>query len=418
LFVALTGDRTDGHRYLAKAAESGACVLLVNQNARSVYESQRLFTQNVSVIAVEDTLRALQQLASAWVRRFPSLVKLAVTGSSGKTTTKEMLSSILSEMGNTVKNPGNYNSVIGLPLSVFGINDEHEFGVFEMGINHAGEMDNMLDVYAPDVSVMTNIGTAHIGLLGSTEAIAREKSKIFHKRLVSGFIHEDNIWRPYIEQKRSVRLNQFGLGATDGVENAVSLGLNGWRLTYQGIDIHLTHVGLHNLYDALAAIEVAQSLGAERHDVRNGLEKLQPLNGRSRIINGRVTVIEDSYNSNVESAGNILNYLGLLPWNGHKHVVLGSMKELGFATMSAHSAIGRQVSSLNVQGTFLFGKEMESAFNYLKREAYANTLYFTDDYDELEHQVTSHVRGGDLVLLKGSRAMAMERLVEPLSLVS
>jgi UDP-N-acetylmuramoyl-tripeptide--D-alanyl-D-alanine ligase len=142
------------------------------------------------------------------------------------------------------------------------------------------------------------------------------------------------------------------------------------------------------------------------------------MEGRSRIINGKVTVIEDSYNSNVESAGQILSYLRELPWNGGKHVVLGSMKELGFATAHAHMSIGRQVASMSVQGTFLFGKEMESAYSYLRHEAFGNALYYTDDYEELEHQVTANVRRGDLVLLKGSRAMAMERLVQPLSLVS
>lgn len=418
LFIALSGERTDGHCYLHKAADAGARALLINAHQRAAYDSQRLLLQDVSVIAVNDTQAALEGLAAAWVQRFPSLTKLAVTGSNGKTTTKEMLYSILSEMGPAVKNPGNYNSVIGLPLSVFSITSEHQFGIFEMGINHAGEMDSMLNVYAPDVSLVTNIGTAHIGLLGSTEAIAREKSKIFHDRSVKGFIHEENIWRSYIEQKRSVVLNEFGLGSTDGIDDVQSLGLQGWMLTYEGLGIHISHVGMHNLYDAVAAIHVAKSLGADRYAIKQGMENLQPMEGRSRIINGKVTVIEDSYNSNVESAGRILSYLGELPWNGGKHVVLGSMKELGFTTVRAHMNIGRQVASMGVQGAFLFGEEMESAYSYLRHEAFGNTLYYTDDYEELEHQVTASVRRGDLVLLKGSRAMAMERLVQPLSFVS
>ncbi len=418
LFIALPGERTDGHAYLKKAVALGATCLIISDNKRYLYERLHLDATNVAVISVSDTFKALRALAENWVARFPRLVRVAVTGSSGKTTSKEMISSILSTMGPTVKNPGNYNSDIGLPLSVFNIDDTHEFGVFEMGTNHQGEIQRMLDVYSPDVSLMTNIGTAHIGLFGSQEAIVREKSNIFHDQVKQGYIGEENIWRNYIKQAKNIDLTPFGMRSTVGYAGAQSLGLNGWNLNFDGSDIHVKLIGSHNLQNALGAISVAQGFGATKEQIKAGLEGLEPISGRSRVIDGKVTVIEDSYNSNVESARQIIDYVKELPWNGRKNVVLGSMKELGFASSYAHRLIGKRVAELAPEGTFLYGKEMEAAYKMLKDENYSRTLFFTDEYEELEQQVTSYVESGDLVLLKGSRAMAMERLISPLSLVS
>ncbi len=418
LFIALPGERTDGHRYLKAAVAAGAVALLVSSSNRHLYEQLQLDACAVSVISVPDTFKSLRDLAENWVSRFPGLVKVAVTGSSGKTTTKEMISAILSGLGTTVKNPGNYNSDIGLPLSVFNITGEHEFGVFEMGTNQHGEIGRMLDVYTPDISLMTNIGTAHIGMFGSQEAIVREKSTIFHETVRQGYIGEDNVWRNYIRKSRQVDLTPFGMKSTPGFTGAESLGLGGWKLRYDGEDIHLRLIGLHNLKNALAAVSLASGLGATASQIRSGLEGLEPMEGRSRVIDGKVTVIEDSYNSNVEAAGTIIDYVSELPWNGRKSVVLGSMKELGFATAQAHRVIGRRVAKLSPDGAFLFGKEMESAYRLLKDENYSKKLFYTDEYEELEQHVTGYVESGDLVLLKGSRAMAMERLLSPLSLVS
>lgn len=418
LFIALHGERTDGHNYLRKAAASGAVVLIVDKNYRDDYAELVRNNPKVSIIGVQDTLKSLQILGTAWVDRNKSLTKIAVTGSSGKTTTKEMLSSILSGLGRTVKNPGNFNSDIGLPLSVFQISDEHEFGVFEMGINQLGEMDTMLGVYEPDYSVMTNIGNAHIGTLGSMEAIAREKSKIFHSGVTHGYIHEKNIWKSYLRNLRGLEFREFGRKGTKGFMGAEYMGLQGWRIQYEDRTFILKHVGVHNLLDALAAITVARDLGAEPKHIADGLESLEPLSGRSRVINGKITIIEDSYNSNLDSASRIIDYVKTLHWEGRKTVVLGAMKELGSATGSAHEAIGRKVEKLAPSAAFLFGSEMESAYNLLKNENYPNKLIYTDCYEELESEVTTYTHDGDLLLLKGSRSMEMERLLVPLNMVS
>ncbi len=418
LFIALSGKRTDGHDYLDQAVSNGAVCILINRTQSQRIAYLEANAHSVAVIAVEETYTALRELAAYWVSQFPDLVRVAITGSSGKTTTKEMVASILSNIGPTVKNPGNYNSDIGLPLSVFTMNESHEFGVFEMGINHYGEMQRMLDVYSPNISLMTNIGTAHIGMFGSQEAIIREKSRIFHSQIKRGYILEDSSWKPYIEKIRDINLGSFGMKTTAGFSGARTLGLDGWKITYEGIDIHLKHVGTHNLLNALAAIRIAQELGATKFHIQAGLEDVQPMQGRSRVIHGNVTVIEDSYNSNVESASSILDYVNTLDWSGRKAVVLGSIKELGFAERRAHKIMGEKIAQLAPQGTFLYGREMEIAYKLLKGQNYGKDLFYTDEYEELEEHVTSYVHSGDLVLVKGSRSMAMERLVTPLSLVS
>jgi UDP-N-acetylmuramoyl-tripeptide--D-alanyl-D-alanine ligase len=329
-----------------------------------------------------------------------------------------MIAAILSQMGTVVKTPGNRNSEIGLPLSLFSIDSDHQFGVFELGIGGKGEMDRLISVYSPDYGVMTNIGPAHIANFGSIEAIAQEKSKLFHPGIRRGYIYEHNVWKQYVNSLRNLSCREFGQEGTGGFCWAKPLGLDGWSICYEDRVFVLRHVGRHNLLNALAAVTIARDLGAEPHHIAAGLEALEPAAGRSRIVPGKVTVIEDSYNANTDSTGSIIDYMGGLSWKGRKAVVLGSMKELGETAERAHARIGRKVKTLAPSAAFLFGKEMESAYAVLRRSRSVGKLFFTESYEDLEREVTGYVREGDLLLLKGSRAMAMERLLKPLAMVS
>ncbi|MDY4609835.1 MAG: UDP-N-acetylmuramoyl-tripeptide--D-alanyl-D-alanine ligase [Sphaerochaetaceae bacterium] len=410
LFVALKGEHCDGHDYVATAMRRGAAAVLVDTSHLPQVRHD-LDGSQVGILVVEDTLKGLQSFAAAHVATFPLVTKVGVTGSCGKTTTKELVGSILSCMGETVRTPGNLNSEIGLPLSVLQVGPRTEYGVFEMGVDHIGEMDTMLGVWKPDYGILTNIGISHVGKMGDVENIAREKSKIFHQGLKRGFIAENCGWRPWIDALRNCTLQQFGPTTTYGFEGAEELGLDGWSISYAGLRMHLKCVGRHSLLDALAAIGVAREIGATAGQIKDGIEKMEPIAGRSKVLSGDVTIIEDCYNASVDSTGNILDYLGSVRWRGGKKVVLGSMKELGEQSEPAHEAIGRKVLSVNPQSTFLYGREMESAWNLLRRSGYGRTLFFTDDYQELETAVQKDTHKGDLFLLKGSRAMAMERLV-------
>ena len=342
LFVALSGEVHDGHDYVADAFSHGAsCALISAKQAHRI----RLKIDNPSkkLIVVDDPLTALQQMAKAHVAEHSSVRRVGITGSCGKTTTKEMVSTILSQMGKTAKTPGNFNSEIGLPIAIFEIDKETQYGVFEMGVDHVGEMDRMLDIWQPEAAIITNIGISHVGKMGSVQVIAKEKSKLFHPSIENAFLAENSAWAPYIGKLRRVHTQQFGMASTEGISDIQSKGLEGWKLSYFGQPLSIHAVGKHNLMNALGAISIAQTLGATVEDVIQGLEQFSSVPGRSRIIDGAVTVIEDYYNSSVDSTETILDYMGTLPWNGRKMAVLGSMKELGASSDEAHRQVARKL---------------------------------------------------------------------------
>lgn len=417
LFVALSGQLQDGHDYVFDAFANGAsCALVSSKHAHRI--KAKITEPSKALIVVEDTLSALQQMAKAHVTEHGSVRRVGITGSCGKTTTKEMVASILSQMGKTAKTPGNFNSEIGLPISVFEIDGDTQYGVFEMGVDHVGEMDRMIDIWRPEAAIITNIGISHVGKMGSMQVIAKEKSKLFHPDISAPFIAENSSWSRYIEKLRKINPLPFGIASTEGVGEIESLGLDGWKIVYHNRPIHIRAVGKHNLMNALAAISLTQTMGANVDDVIGGLERFSSVPGRSRIVGGPVTVIEDYYNSSVDSTETILDYMGTLPWNGRKLAVLGSMKELGASSDAAHRQVARKLISCGLDDIYLYGSEMESAWQELKKLGFDRHLFFTDDYEVLQRKMLEDTRKGDLVLVKGSRAMAMERLVPVISSIA
>lgn len=414
LFVALSGECHDGHDFVQLAVDAGAVAVLIDQHKLPQVQKV-LCGRPVGILAAENSLKALQQLASSHVARYPSIQKIGITGSCGKTTTKELIASILSVMGKTVKTPGNYNSEIGLPLSVLHLTKDTEFGVFEMGIDHKGEMDSLLSVWAPQYSVLTNIGISHLEKMGSLQAIASEKSKIFHPTHRQGFISERCGWKKWISNVRNCEPKYYGKQYLSGLEGIEDLGLDGWNIRFDGKKIHLSCIGEHSLDDAFAAISVARSFGALSQEIKEGIESMIPVKGRSRVVQGPVTIIEDCYNASMDSTSSMLDYLRTVSWRGAKKVVLGSMKELGQASARAHEYVGKKLAAVNPTSTFLFGKEMELAWKALKTSGYSKNLVFTNDFQELQQAVGQDTKQGDLVLIKGSRVMGMERLMPALT---
>jgi len=420
LFVALKGDRTDGHLYLDAAERNGASAALVSREFfQSGDSAESVKSTTLPLLVHENPLAGLQQLAAAWIDRFPALVKIGVTGSNGKTTTKEILAAILSTAAPTVKNQGNLNSEIGLPLAALHVRDEHRYGVFEMGINHHGEMDQMVRVLRPHHGVITNVGTAHIGLLGSREDIAREKGKLFSALPAEGygFYPESFDWLGLYREICGAALVPYGIKSTEGVGEVSSLGLKGWEIEYEGIRILLPLPGNHNLSNAMAAIQAARTLGITREYVKSGIEHMVLLDGRSQIIEGPVTIVHDGYNANTESMLAIFDTLGRSVDAGSLIVVLGSMKELGDRTETSHRRIGKGLTELGPRSILLFGKEMAAAYEEVQHSGYTGLLKHTEEFDELKEIVDRAVRPGDTVLLKGSHSMELERLIPGLQKV-
>jgi UDP-N-acetylmuramoyl-tripeptide--D-alanyl-D-alanine ligase len=369
--------------------------------------------KGISVIVVDQSLAGLQRMAKAYLHRFPRLMRVGVTGSNGKTTTKEILGAILALDRATVISQGNLNSEIGLPLSCFSVGSEHRCAVFEMGINHLGEMDVLADIYRPDVALITNIGTAHIGLLGSQEAIAWEKKKIFEYFDGSqiGFVPESDAVRHRLSEGVRGRIIRFGPNDTVGFEGSEDLGLDGSIIHWEGLRIRFPLFGAHNLQNALASISVSAELGVSKENIQRGLESVHPLFGRSQIIRGPVTVIRDCYNANPESFDRVFAFICSLPWEGRKVGVLGAMKELGQQSEEAHRRIGAGAAGCDFQGLYLFGQEMESAYRELQNRGFPGTLIWETDIESLRESLRSHLREGDLLLVKGSRAVELERIV-------
>jgi UDP-N-acetylmuramoyl-tripeptide--D-alanyl-D-alanine ligase len=424
LFVALPGSVQDGHSYVEAAFKAGAVCALVEE-AKLAEKALRL-TENAEkygrgLIAVTDTLKALQDAAAAYLDRFSGLLKVGITGSSGKTTTKEIAAAIIGREKKVVMNQGNLNSETGLPLSVFDVRSWHEVGVFELGMNRRGEIAELARVLKPYIALITNIGSAHIGLIGSKAGIAEEKKNIFVE--FSGgetaLIPGDDEYRDFLGRGIRGKIRFYGL---DGIGFSRDLGLSGSEITWAGEKVHFTLPGKHNVRNAFAAAAIAREVPVSDLAIREGLASVKALFGRSEILEGRVTVIRDCYNANPESVAQALAFCDDLEYQGRKIYVLGSMLELGEDSPEAHRKLGRLLASSRADKVFLYGEETEEAALEMEAAlaAFPETgtggvsFSHTNSMEQLAGELGDFVRKGDLVLLKGSRGCALEGLTDML----
>lgn len=421
LFVAMAGERTDGHLFIQKALEGGARIILAEEKALGDGRLDPALLKGEAAaeacfLLVEEPLAALQALARLYRQRYPDLIAVGVTGSNGKTTTKEMLGAILAEAGPVFISPGNLNSVIGLPLAVFGLRPEHRFAVFEMGMNHRGEMDILADILRPHVGIVTNIGTAHIGLLGSQGAIAEEKKKIFSRFGPGdkGFVPEKSPYRAFLTEGVAGEVKPFGERSLPGYKGWEDLGLDGILIRLTDQEIQLPLYGSYNLHNALAAISAARVLGLADAQIARGLRGVRPLFGRGQVFRGRVTIVEDCYNANPDSLSAALEFLDEVSWEGRKIAVMGAMKELGDETEKAHRALGCRLAASQAAAVFLAGSECRFTREALESSGYTGTLVHRETSEELEPLLEDCVLPGDLLYVKGSRGVALEKALSRL----
>ncbi|MDE0023514.1 MAG: UDP-N-acetylmuramoyl-tripeptide--D-alanyl-D-alanine ligase [Spirochaetaceae bacterium] len=420
LFVALAGSRADGHDFLADAFAAGAAAALI---ARRQWRTRRAELQAVArrygatLAVVDDPLQALHRLAEAH-RSHSEAERVAVTGSSGKTTTRRILASILKQCTPTYEAERNYNSVIGLPLALLGIERRHRMAVLELGIDYRGEMDELGRLAAPHHALITGIGTAHLAAFESRRTVAAEKARVLAYLPRGGYAFvpegEELLALSRLPLAPEVALVQFGPTKTKGYEGSESLGLDGSTIHWEGLQIHFPLFGNHNVANVLAAITVASTLRVSAAAIRHGIEAVEAVAGRSQVIRGRLTIINDAYNANPESMAAALTFVAELPGRGRVLVVLGSMLELGTATRAAHAALAEVITAAAPDAVFLFGAETAATADALQAAGFGRPLLWTKLYEELETAVVASVRPGDTVLLKGSRGVALDRLVEPL----
>ena len=411
LLFALNGTKCDGHSFIEEAFKAGAGGAVVDAcklESFNLVNIAKKYKKNL--IVTENTLKSLQGSARVYLEKFKNLVKIGITGSSGKTTTKEITAAIISSEKNTVMNKGNLNSETGLPLSAFEVRDFHEVGVFELGMNRKDEITEIADVLKPNIALITNIGSAHIENFGSKEKILIEKKSIF-KYFTNdniALIPSDDEYSAELARNVTGNVKFYGTGSFKELEGTRSLGLDGTEIIWAGEKIHFALPGKHCLEDAMAAIAIAKEIPVSGSAIKKGLESVKPLFGRQEILKGRVTVIQDCYNANPESTAKSIEFCDSVEWKGRKVYVIADMLELGEVSREAHSRIGSLLAKSRADGIFLFGGEIEAAVPLLRNK----TVFFTKEIEELSAALDNFLSDGDLVLLKGSRGCALERLTD------
>jgi UDP-N-acetylmuramoyl-tripeptide--D-alanyl-D-alanine ligase len=411
LFVALAGTRTDGHRFVEDAFKAGAAGAMVDRSGMELFNLDKLAGKWGRVlVVVEDTLRGLQDAAAFYLGKFPGLLRVGVTGSSGKTTTKEIAAAMIGGEKKVIMNSGNLNSETGLPLSVFNVRPEHEVGIFEAGMNRQGEIGELARVLKPHIALVTNVGTAHIGIIGSRDLIAKEKKDIFScfTGTETALIPGDDEYAGFLARDVKGKVLFYGPGTFPELGEAGDLGLEGAEISWDGEKIRFGLPGTFNLRNLLAAAAIAREIPVTQASIRRGIESVKPLFGRGEILKGKTTVIRDCYNSNPESLEAVVDFCDSLAWPGRRLYVIGAMFELGEETGEAHRKMGRILAGSAAGRIFLYGAETGAAAAVLASGEIP--FFYTRSMEELKEALEDYIRPGDLVLLKGSRACALEEL--------
>jgi UDP-N-acetylmuramoyl-tripeptide--D-alanyl-D-alanine ligase len=415
LFVALRGERFDGHLFIEEAASRGVRVFLVDR----AFQDTRLLPAGCSAVVVPDTLKALGDLA-LWHRLRFKLTVIAVTGSNGKTTTKEMLSRILAQTGPGLKTQGNLNNLIGLPLTILRLTGRERWVVLEMGMSAFGEIDRLAQIAAPEVGVITNAFASHLETLGDLAGVARAKGELF-LRLAPGGVAIYNVDDPLISKCQTpsgvIRLT-FGLrGAEVSSASIRSMGKRGesfiLRLPDGEWPVRLRAFGRHNVYNALAAAAAAHAVGINGDLIRLGLEDFTPFEKRFQLEQiGGVTLIDDSYNANPASMAAALETLGEVREDGRLAAVLGDMLELGAGAKAAHLELGRLAAGC-VERLYLLGGMAGCVAEGAAEVGLAGeSVQVGRGHEELARELLLWLKPGDCVLFKGSRGMRMERVAQ------
>jgi len=414
LFFAFDGEVTDGHRFALEAAARG-CAAVVLEKADTAREVE---TAGDPFFLVDDTLSALQDLARAYRARLAIKV-VAVTGSSGKTTTKEYTRRVLAQKHRVYGSPDSFNSRIGVPLTILDTAEDDEYLVAEVGANQSGEIAQLSEMLKPDMGIITNIGQAHIGLFGSRENIALAKAELLDHLPDDGtaVLPGDDEFLPVL--KKHVRGAILTFGFTAGCDYRITGERNAagrWEFEFNGRPASMKTTGRHNLLNAAAALAVGELCGVDFDFGRQGLENVRPLTGRGRVTRaGGITVYDDSYNANPGSMRASL--AALMDFDGRRLAVLGDMNELGEHSQAAHEELGEFLAGLEIDLIFWIGEWGDEVARGYRRQAGSGRLAVLPAGAD-PAAVTGAVRSGDVVLVKGSRAGRLERIVDKLLAVS
>jgi UDP-N-acetylmuramoyl-tripeptide--D-alanyl-D-alanine ligase len=411
LFVALRGENFDGHKFVEEVAKSGAAGAIVDLKWKGKVPN------SFATIRTDDTLLAYQNLAANYRKSLPIKV-LAITGSNGKTSTKDFAASVLGRKFRVTKTQGNFNNQVGLPRTILEANSDHEVGVWELGMNHPGEIAALAKIAAPDAVIITNIGVAHIEFMGSREAIAKEKGALAEAVDPSGtvILNADDSFSKKIAER--TRADVIFAGTNDGTIRAIDIQQSADGSEFTIIEgahrcrAQLPVPGIHMVQNALLAVAAGRAFGLSLEDAAAGLAGTPLTKARLQIkeING-VQFLDDSYNANPDSMKAALQTLVELEADGKRIAVLGEMRELGNETQRGHKEVGEAAASFGIDHLIGIG-EMGAVIARAAQKAGLASSDAVGSTAEAAERLIEIVDPGDLVLIKGSRLARTEEVIE------
>ena len=418
IYIGIKGEKFDGNEFWKQALDNGAEAVIIQDIEITEVEKERY--SNKIIIKVEDTLKALYEIAK-YKRSLYDIPVIAVTGSVGKTSTKDVIASVVSSKYKTLKTEGNNNNNIGLPLTILKLKD-HEAMVVEMGMNHFGEISLLTDIARPTLAVITNIGTSHIGNLGSRENILKAKLEILEGMIVPKIIiNNDNdlLHKWYEKNKNKIEIHTFG------IQNESELTAKDIKLKEESseflakspsglVKINVPVGGEHFVYNALCAIEVGHILGIADDNIKKGIEKFELTKKRmdiKKLANGAI-LINDAYNASYESMKASLNFLARHTGK-RKIAVLGDMFELGEYTEELHRNVGKEVVKNGIDILICSGENSKYIIEEAKKSKNLK-IYFMNNNEQIVEKLTQELRNGDVVLVKASNGMKFFEICQKL----
>ena len=419
LFVAIAGEVYDGHKFTSNVVDQGVGGLVISRHKAGQMPIADWKSNNIACIAVEDTTRALGDMA-AFNRLRSHASVVAITGSNGKTTTRRMTTLVVSRQYDTLTAVGNFNNDIGLPLTLLGLSTGHQWAILELGTNNPGEIARLAQICTPDIGVLTNIGPAHLEGLGSIEGVMQEKGDLL-KSLGRGgkaILNADDPRVVQLASKSNAEVILYGLSREASIraedvhetEHTVSFTL---ILAGESISVHLNSPGRFMVSNALAAAAVGHQIGLSCETVKTGLEAFKPVSGRMNIthMSGGIHLIDDTYNANPESMKAAFATLDTMRAGARGVVVIGDMLELGVQAKTLHREVGALAARSTISRLYAYGEFAADVTAAARDEGLPPTDTFEGSHDEIVEDLKDWLQPGDWLLVKGSRGMAMEKVV-------
>jgi UDP-N-acetylmuramoyl-tripeptide--D-alanyl-D-alanine ligase len=420
LFVAIRGERHDGHTFIDQVIGNGVQGVVVMAGSDETLRLDRWQTQGAACVAVADTTRALGALAAFQRNRFDIPV-VAITGSNGKTSTRQMTTQVMAQQFNTLSTQGNFNNEIGLPLTLFNLSPRHEAAVLELGMNHPGELARLGAICRPTIGMITNVGPGHLEFLGSLEGVAQAKEELIARIDPHGTVVL-NMDDPHVfamAQRSGRHVLFFGFAPQADVQardiRETSRGVVfELKLPTGIIDVVLATPGRFMTANALAAASAGYLAGLSPDQIKAGLETFAPTKGRLQVITTAlgVSIIDDTYNANPASMAAAFDTLAALRRDRPAIIVLGDMLELGEQSETLHRQVGELAAASGADRLYAYGTHAHAVLEGAGRGGMAATAMFAGSKETIGADVIGHLAPGHWVLVKGSRGMAMETVVE------